>query len=73
MVYAEGDQVSGTDTLTIGGVAPSIAAYDNNRIKGVSLFYATSVSGMQETDNAIYNLMFANFGSNRNLSFDSEL
>jgi len=73
MVYAGGDQVSGTDTLTIGGVTPSIAAYDNNRIKGVGLFYATSVSGMQETDNAIYNLMFANFGSNRNLIFDSEL
>ena len=66
-----GDQADADDTLAIGGVTPSIQGQNANE-KGVTIAYTGAVSGITDTANTGYMMMFIKETDNR-LTIDAEL
>ena len=66
-----GDSADADDTLTIGGVTPSIAGQNANE-KGVTIAYTGAVTGITDTANTGYMMMFIKETNNK-LTFDAEL
>ena len=66
-----GDQADADDTLAIGGVTPSIQGQNANE-KGVTLAYTGAVTGITDTANTGYMMMFIKETNNK-LTFDAEL
>jgi len=66
-----GDQADADDTLAIGGVTPSIQGQNANE-KGVTIAYTGAVSGITDTANTGYMMMFIKETDNK-LTFDAEL
>ena len=67
----QADNVDADDTLTLGGVTPSIVGQNADE-KGCGIFYNGSVSGITDTGNTGYILMFQKETDNK-LTFDAEL
>ena len=65
------DEEEGNDTLVVGGVTPSVQGQNANE-KGVTLQYNGSISGLTDTANSGYMLMFIKEANNK-LTFDAEL
>ena len=65
------DEEEGNDTLVVGGVTPTVQGQNANE-KGVTLSYSGSVSGLTDTANSGYMLMFIKETDNK-LTIDAEL
>ena len=65
------DEEEGNDTLVVGGVTPTVQGQNANE-KGVTLSYSGSVSGLTDTANSGYMLMFIKETDNK-LTKDAEL
>jgi len=67
----QADNVDADDTLVLGGVTPSIVGQNADE-KGCGIFYNGSVSGITDTANTGYLLMFQKETDNK-LTFDADL
>jgi len=67
----QAENVDADDTLTVGGVTPSIVGQNADE-KGCNIFFNGSISGMTDTGNTGYVLMFQKETDNK-LTFDAEL
>ena len=67
----QAEHVDADDTLTVGGVTPSIVGQNADE-KGCNIFFSGSISGMTDTGNTGYILMFQKETDNK-LTFDAEL
>jgi len=67
----QAENVDADDTLTVGGVTPSIVGQNADE-KGCNIFFNGSISGMTDTGNTGYILMFQKETDNK-LTFDAEL
>ena len=65
------ENVDADDTLTVGGVTPSIVGQNADE-KGCNIFFNGAISGMTDTANTAYLIMFQKETDNK-LTFDAEL
>ena len=67
----QAENVDADDTLTVGGVTPSIVGQNADE-KGCNIFFNGAISGMTDSGNTGYILMFQKETDNK-LTFDAEL